>query len=133
MSYTRPLPRLDTVNRPFWAATADGKFMLQFCKNCGDTRYPPGPICPKCLSSNQDWKQASGRGTLESWVDFHRAYWDGFKGDLPYRVCLVKLEEGPVVVSNLIDKTDNLRMGQPVKVVFEKVTDEVTLPKFTVI
>jgi uncharacterized OB-fold protein len=133
MSYTKPLPRLDTVNRPFWTATADGKFMLQFCKNCGATRYPPGPICPKCLSSNQDWKPASGRGTLESWVDFHRAYWDGFKGDLPYRVCLVRLEEGPVVVSNLIDKTDNLRMGQPVKVVFEKVTDEVTLPKFTVI
>jgi uncharacterized protein len=133
MSYTKPLPRLDTVNRPFWIATADGKFMLQFCKDCGDTRYPPGPICPKCLSSNQDWKPASGRGTLESWVDFHRAYWDGFKGDLPYRVCLVKLEEGPVVVSNLIDKTDNLRMGQPVKVVFEKVNDEVTLPKFTVI
>jgi uncharacterized protein len=132
MSYTKPLPRLDTVNRPFWAATKDGKFMLQFCKDCGDTRYPPGPVCPKCLSSNQDWKQASGRGTLESWVDFHRAYWDGFKGDLPYRVCLVKLEEGPVVVSNLVDKTDNLRMGQPVKVVFDKVTDNVTLPKFTV-
>ena len=132
MSYTKPLPRLDTVNRPFWAATKDGKFMLQFCKDCGDTRYPPGPVCPKCLSSNQDWKQASGRGTLESWVDFHRAYWDGFKGDLPYRVCLVKLEEGPVVVSNLVDKTDNLRMGQPVKVVFDKVTDDVTLPKFTV-
>jgi uncharacterized protein len=132
MSYTTPLPRLDTVNRPFWAATKAGKFMLQFCKDCGDTRYLPGPICPKCLSSNQDWKQASGRGTLESWVDFHRAYWDGFKGDLPYRVCLVKLEEGPVVVSNLVDKTDNLRMGQPVKVVFDKVTDDVTLPKFTV-
>jgi uncharacterized protein len=132
MSYTKPLPRLDTVNRPFWAATKDGKFMLQFCKDCGDTRYPPGPVCPKCLSSNQDWKQASGRGTLESWVDFHRAYWDGFKGDLPYRVCLVKLEEGPVVVSSLVDKTDNLRMGQPVKVVFDKVTDDVTLPKFTV-
>jgi uncharacterized protein len=132
MSYTKPLPRLDTVNRPFWAAAKDGKFMLQFCKDCGDTRYPPGPVCPKCLSSNQDWKQASGRGTLESWVDFHRAYWDGFKGDLPYRVCLVKLEEGPVVVSNLVDKTDNLRMGQPVKVVFDKVTDDVTLPKFTV-
>ena len=85
------------------------------------------------LKSRQSWKEASGRGTLESWVDFHRAYWDGFKGDLPYRVCLVKLEEGPVIISNLVDKTDNLRMGQPVRVVYEKVTDEVTLPKFTVV
>ena len=133
MSYGKPLPRLDTLNKPFWAAAHEGKFMLQFCEDCGDTRFPPGPVCPKCLSSKQSWKQASGRGTLESWVDFHRAYWDGFKGELPYRVCLVRLEEGPVVVSNMVDRTDNLRMGQPVRVVFENVTDEVTLPKFTVI
>ncbi len=131
MSYNKPLPRLDTDNKPFWAATKDGKFMLQFCKDCGDTRFPPGPVCPKCLSPEQDWKPASGEGTLESWVDFHRAYWDGFKDELPYRVCLVRLAEGPVVVSSLVDKTDNLRMGAPVKVVFDAVTDEVTLPRFT--
>jgi uncharacterized OB-fold protein len=131
MSYNKPLPRLDTLNRPFWAAAKEGRFMLQICKACGDTRFPPGPVCPKCLSSDQDWKPASGKGTLESWIDMHRAYWDGFKGELPYRVCLVRLEEGPVVVSNLVDKTDNLRMGQPVKVVFDQVTEDVTLPKFT--
>jgi len=133
MSYNKPLPKLDTDNRPFWAATKQGKFMLQFCRDCGDTRFPPGPVCPKCLSSNQDWKEASGKGTLESWVDFHRAYWDGFKGELPYRVCMVRLEEGPIVVSNLTSKTDNLRMGQPVQVVYEAVTDEVTLPKFALV
>ena len=131
MSYTKPLPRLDTLNKPFWAATREGKFLLQYCEDCGDTRFPPGPVCPKCLSSRQAWKEASGRGTLESWVDMHRAYWDGYKGELPYRVCLVKLEEGPIVVSNLTDKTDNLRAGQPVKVVYEAVTEDVTLPKFT--
>jgi uncharacterized OB-fold protein len=131
MVYNKPLPRLDTVNPPFWEGAKNGKLMLQKCPACGDIRFPPGPVCPKCLSSNQDWKEASGKGTLESWIDMHRAYWDGFKDSLPYRVCLVKLEEGPVVVSNLIDKTDDLRMGQPVKVVFEAVTDDVTLPKFT--
>lgn len=133
MSYDKPLPELDTLNTPFWAGTKEGKFLLQCCAACGDTRFPPAPICPKCLSSDQTWKAASGRGTLESWVDFHRAYWDGFKGDLPYRVCLVRLEEGPIVVSNLVDKTDNLRMGQPVKLVYEAVTDTVTLPKFTIV
>jgi uncharacterized protein len=134
MSYHKPLPRLDTLSKPFWAATKEGRFMLQFCEDCGDTRFPLGPVCPKCLSARQNWKQESGRGVLESWVDFHRAsYWDGFKGELPYRVCLVRLEEGPVVVSNLVGKTDNPRMGQPVKVVYEKVTDEVTLPKFTLV
>ena len=107
--------------------------MPQFCEECGGTRYSPGPVCPQCLSFRRGRKEASGRGTLESWVDFHRACWDGFKGGLPYRVCLARLEEGLVIVSNLVDKTTNLRMGQLVRAVYEKVTDKGTLPKFTVI
>lgn len=131
MSYNKPLPKLDTLNRPFWAAAKEGKLLLQHCPSCGDVRFPPGPVCPKCLEGDQDWIESSGKGVLESWIDMHRAYWDGFKDDLPYRVCLVRLEEGPVVVSSLVDKTDNLRMGAPVKVVFDAVTEEVTLPRFT--
>ena len=131
MSYNKPLPRLDTLNKPFWAAAKEGKLLLQQCPACGDTRFPPGPVCPKCLEGDQIWIEASGQGTLESWIDMHRAYWDGFKDDLPYRVCLVRLAEGPVLVSNLVDKTENLRMGAPVRAVFDAVTDDVTLPKFT--
>jgi uncharacterized OB-fold protein len=133
MSYKKPLPRLDTLNKPFWAAAREGKLVLQHCPSCGDSRFPPGPVCPKCLAGEQDWVEASGRGVLESWVDMHRAYWDGFRDDLPYRVCLVRLAEGPVVVSNLVDKTDNLRMGAAVRVAFDAVTDEVTLPKFALV
>jgi uncharacterized OB-fold protein len=133
MNYNKPLPRLDTLNKPFWAAAREGRLLLQHCPSCGDTRFPPGPVCPKCLAGDQAWIEASGKGTLESWIDMHRAYWDGFKDDLPYRVCLVRLEEGPVMVSNLVDKTDNLRMGAPVKVVFDAVTEDVTLPKFTLV
>jgi uncharacterized OB-fold protein len=131
MSTNKPLPRLDTLNKPFWAAAKEGKLLLQQCPACGDTRFPPGPVCPKCLEGDQIWIESSGQGTLESWIDMHRAYWDGFKDDLPYRVCLVRLAEGPVLVSNLVDKTENLRMGAPVRVVFEAVTEDVTLPKFT--
>ena len=133
MDYNKPLPRLDTLNKPFWAAAKEGRLLLQHCPACGDVRFPPGPVCPKCLEGDQDWIEASGKGTLESWIDMHRAYWDGFKDELPYRVCLVRLEEGPVVVSNLVDKTENLRMGAPVQVVFEAVTGDVTLPKFSLV
>ena len=83
------------------------------------------------MAGDQTWIEASGGGTLESWVDMHRAYWDGFKDDLPYRVCLVRLEEGPVVVNNLVGEADNLRIGAPVRVVFDAVSQDVTLPKFT--
>jgi uncharacterized protein len=133
MSYNKPLPRVDTLTAPFWAAAKQGKFLLQHCPSCGDIRFPPGPVCPKCLAGNQDWIEASGNGVIESWIDMHRAYWDGFKGDLPYRVCLVRLEEGPVIVSSLVDKTENIRMGAPVRVVFDAVTEDVTLPKFTLV
>jgi uncharacterized protein len=133
MSYNKPLPRPDTTNGPFWAGARQGKLMLQYCKACGDTRFPPSHICPNCLSSDQDWKEASGKGTLQSWIDMHRAYWDGYKGEIPYRVALIQLEEGPIVVSNIDNNSDNLRLGQPVTVVFDAVTDDVTIPKFTLV
>lgn len=131
MTYNKPLPHIDALNAPFWAAAKEGRLVLQHCPACGDVRFPPGPVCPKCLAGDQGWVEASGNGTLESWIDMHRAYWDAFKDELPYRVCLVRLEEGPVMVSNLVGKAGVLRMGAPVKVVFDAVTDEVTLPKFT--
>lgn len=131
MSYDKPLPRIDTLNQPFWDAAKQNRLVVQCCSACADTRFPPSPVCPRCLSPDQTWKQASGRGTLQSWVEFHRAYWDGFKPDLPYRVCLVQLEEGPLLVSNLVGSDETAKLGAPVQVVFEPVTDAITLPKFT--
>lgn len=131
MGYDKPLPRIDTLNQPFWDAAKQNRLVVQCCTACGDTRFPPSPVCPQCLSPKQTWKQSSGRGTLQSWVAFHRAYWDGFKADLPYQVCLVQLEEGPLLVSNLVGSDEKAKLGAPVRVVFEPVTDEITLPKFT--
>lgn len=129
MSYNKPLPKIDTLNKPFWDAAKQGRLVVQHCTACNDLHFPPGPVCPQCLSSDQDWQDVSGQGTLEGWVDFHRAYWDGFREMLPYRCCLVKLAEGPLLVSNLVDDSDP-KFGAAVRVVFETVTDEVTLPKF---
>ena len=130
MSDTKPLPRIDMLNKSFWDAARLGKLLLQQCPACGDTRFPPGPVCPECLAGDQDWIESAGQGTLESWIDMHRAYWDGFKNDLPYRVCLVRLREGPLLVSNLVGPAGNPRLGAPVKVVFEATDNEITLPKF---
>jgi uncharacterized OB-fold protein len=129
MSDTRPLPRIDALNRPFWDAAREHRLVVQHCTACDDRHFPPGPVCPRCLSEDQDWQPVSGHGTLEGWVEFHRAYWDGFKANLPYRCCLVRLTEGPVLVSNLVGDQEP-RFGAPVRVVFEAVTDTVTLPRF---
>ena len=130
-AYAKPLPKIDPVNQRFWDHARDERLAVQRCDACGDVHFPPSPVCPNCLSEDQSWQVVSGRGTLESWVEFHRAYWDGFKDELPYGVCLVRLAEGPLLVSNLVGGDAGARLGAPVQVVFEKVTDTVTLPKFT--
>lgn len=127
----KPRPRIDTVSRGFWDNARAHRLSVQRCDDCGDVHFPGSPVCPKCLSEAQSWVPVSGRGTLLSWVRFHRAYWDGFRTDLPYLVALVGLEEGPMLVSNIVGATpEDLTIGMGVEVVFEAVDDDLTLPKF---
>jgi uncharacterized OB-fold protein len=128
--YAKPLPRLDPLNRPFWEHAREGRLAVQVCDACGHRHFPPSPVCPNCLAADQHWQPVSGRGTLESWIDVHRAYWPGFADELPYRVCLVRLEEGVLLVSNLAGDSSEARLGAPVQAVFEPATAEITLPKF---
>jgi uncharacterized protein len=121
------------LNEKFWALAGQSVFSLKTCSACGHQHMPESPVCPQSLSADQDRLPASGEGVLESWADFHRAYWDGFKAELPYQVCLVRLKEGPLFVSNLIDDRRELRIGLPVRVVFTKVTEDIALPHFTLV
>lgn len=130
VAQSKPQPRITPLNKPFWDYALKGIYALQRCDACGDAHVPESPVCPRCLSDRQSWKPASGKGTLESWADFHRAYWDGFKDELPYRTCLVRLDEGPLVVSNLVGDQAGIRIGARVHVVFEAVAEGVALPKF---
>ncbi len=58
-------------------------------------------------------------------------YHPSFASEAPYAVVAVELEEGPRMVTNLVDcKVEDIEIGLPVEVVFDDVTEEVTLPKF---
>ena len=131
MTYAKPLPVVTELSRPFWDMTRQSILSIQVCDKCGDRHYPEAPVCPKCLSDQQSWKPVSGKGSIWSWVVYHRGYWDSFKDDLPYTVAIVELDEGPLFATNLLpkDKRD-FNVGDRVEVVFEPVTDEITLPKF---
>lgn len=129
----KPRPRIDSVSRGFWDNARAGRLSVQRCDECADLHFPGSPVCPKCLSESQSWVPVSGRGTLLSWVRFHRAYWDGFHADLPYLVALVGLEEGPMLMTNIVGAApEDLKIGQGVEAVFDKVDEEVTLPKFRI-
>jgi uncharacterized OB-fold protein len=125
----RPLPDQDSA--PFWAGCREGRLLLQVCPDCRAPRYPPRPMCPACGTIGADWVAASGRGKVYSWVVPHHPVHPALVDAVPYGVVLVELDEGPRMVSNLIDtEPDEIAVDQRVEVVFEKVDDELTLPKF---
>ncbi|PZW48065.1 hypothetical protein C8P66_10669 [Humitalea rosea] len=129
----KPRPHINAISRGFWENCRRGILSVQRCDDCGHQHYPGAPVCPSCLSSRQSWAPISGRGTLVSWVRFHRAYWDSFRADVPYAVCLVKLDEGPLMLSNFAgDAPAEPTIGALLEVVFEKVDSDLTLPKFRV-
>jgi uncharacterized OB-fold protein len=88
-------------------------------------------VCPRCLDARFAWEPVSGRGRVFSFVVFHQVYHRAFAADVPYNVALVQLEEGPFMFSNVVGiANDDLRCDLPVTVVFDRVTDGLTLPRF---
>jgi uncharacterized OB-fold protein len=126
--YIKPLPELDKINRPYWEAAKLHKLVLQRCQQCGNYRFPPVEICPYCHSSQMDWMRASEYGKVYTWTVIHQAFHLAFTGEVPYAVVAVELEEGPRLITNLVNcKLEEIQVDMPVEVVFRDVTEEITL------
>jgi uncharacterized OB-fold protein len=127
----RPIPRVTPELAPFFEAARRGQLVVQKCESCGTLRFPPHPLCSRCLSAEASWKPVSGRGEVYSFNVMHQVYHPAFAPEIPYAVVLIKLEEGAKMLSNLVGiKPSEIKCGMPVEVVFERLSDEVTLPKF---
>lgn len=128
---TMPRPRPPTTRDTQWwfDAAKDGKLLIQRCKDCGTLRHPPGPACASCHSFEWDTVEASGRGTVYSYVVVHHPQAPMFEYPLP--VVLVELEEGTRLVSNIIDcPPDEVEIGMAVECELVAFDDELTLPQF---
>ena len=129
--YNRPLPTPSKLTAPYWEAAKNHEFKLQKCDECGHIWFPPSVCCPQCLSERFTWTTMSGRGRIWSWIDMWQMYYRGFLDERPYAVAYVELEEGPRLMSSIVGMVGSeLRVGMPLEVVFDDVTDEITLPKF---
>ena len=130
-SYAKPLPIVDVASEPYWEAAKRHEFVAQRCDDCGRLRFPPTPSCWFCLSPKTTWAQLSGRGTVWSFILMHQLYYPAFADELPYPVAVIETEEGVRLISNLVEVArEDIEIGMAVEVVFDDVTDEVTLPKF---
>jgi len=125
----RPRPSTNLDNQFFFDGAKDGKLLIQKCSSCGALRHPPGPMCPSCRSLEWATIEASGRGTVYSFVTNHYPQVPSF--DYPLNVSLIELEEGVRLVSNVVGvEADAVEIGMAVEVEFTAFDDELTLPQF---
>ena len=125
----RPRPAVNRDNAFWFEAAAERRLVIQRCASCGTLRHPPGPCCPECRSFAWDVVEASGRGTLYSYVVAHHPRHPAF--DYPLLVAVVELAEGTRLISNLVGVApDDVAIGMPVALDWVQPDPDLTLPVF---
>jgi hypothetical protein len=126
------MPTPTRESQPYWDGMREGKLMLQHCALCGKVRHYPRPVCPHCFSMESEYKPAPLTGKLHTWTVCHHPFNFFFKASAPYIVALVDMDAGVRINAPLrgVDAA-SLKIGQPLKLAFEPVNTEITLPFFT--
>jgi uncharacterized OB-fold protein len=135
------LPAIGEDEAPFWEAARAGELRIQRCGSCERLRFPPRPMCPWCHSIESDWALMSGEGTIYSYVVPHPPLLPQFQSLAPYGVILVTLAEDPTIrlVGNLVERAGDpinvvdphsIEIGAAVRVVFDRVTEEIAIPRW---
>jgi uncharacterized OB-fold protein len=141
MSPERLLPPVDVESAPFWEGARRGELRVQCCGETGRLIFPPRARSPFASRLPPEWTSVSGHGTIWSYVVPHPPLLPQFAELAPYNVILVALAEDPTLrlVGNLVVRAGGrineidpktLRIGAPVRVVFERVTDEIHMPRW---
>ncbi|MEV7400187.1 bifunctional MaoC family dehydratase N-terminal/OB-fold nucleic acid binding domain-containing protein [Streptomyces sp. NPDC091267] len=130
----RPRPVINRDNAGFWEGVAAHQLLLQRCGACRTLRFPWLPGCNACGSPEWESVEASGEGTVFSYVVMHHPPFPAFSPSEeagPYAVALIDLAEGVRMVSNVIGvPCDKVRVGMPVRLEFLRTDPELELPVF---
>ncbi len=125
-----PLPVPTPISQPFWDAAKQHRLTLQRCAN-GHVFYYARSHCPKCLSNELTWFDASGEATIYSYTVARRPTAAEFEQDVPYVIGVIELAEGPRMTSLVVEMDpDAVKIGTPVQVVFDDVSEAIALPYF---
>ena len=126
----RPIPQPTPETQHFWDGTRSGELRLQRCTDCSRVYFPPRPFCPGCASRSVEVFRASGHARLYSYVINERR---GPGMEPPYAIAVVELEEGPRMMTNIVDTPQTpeaLQLDMPLEVTFTSLSDEIALPQF---
>jgi len=125
-----PHPTIET--QPFWDATAQGRIDLAKCDVCGFIPFYPRLICPDCQSTSMTWTTMSGQGTIYSYSVTRAGVSRTWKEHLPFVLAYVQLDEGPMMLTNIVDcDVDAVEIGAPVTAVFDDTGEGTAIIRFT--
>lgn len=126
---TLPVPTEET--RPYWEGCCAHELRIQQCGACGHFQFYPRLYCTACMSEQVAWVRASGRGRVVSFTVVYRPVTAAFAADVPYVVALIRLDEGPQLMSNVVGcEPERVTIGMAVTVTFEDWSEDVSVPKF---
>lgn len=136
-AYTKPLPDLRPEGEAFWAGTKEHKLLLPTGPD-GKPFWYPRALTPGTLEE-VTWTESKGEGEVYTYSVHFIGPSKAYKGDPPHIVVLIDLDEGVRMMSLLVKDEpgypsldpEDVKIGMRVRVVFDDVTDEITLPKFT--
>lgn len=129
-SFTYPRWSLET--KPYWDGCMRGELLYQQCAKCREVIFHPRAVCPYCLSSDVTWIGSKGRGTIYSFTAQHIPLHRERPGRLPRFVGIAELDEGFHMFTEFDPDGFDLRIGSPIAVYFDRVAENLTLPKFRV-
>lgn len=128
-----PIPQITPDTRDFWQACREYRLVVQRCKQCNAFRFAPVPVCHNCNSFEFENVQSKGIGDVFTWTVTYRSVHPAADAALPFNIVVVRLADcgGAMITSNLLDtQPDEIVAGTQVQVVWDRINDEITLPRF---
>jgi len=127
----RPLPEVSPLTEPFFRAAREHRLLIQRCKSCSEHQFPPELNCTLCGHDEVEWAEVSGRATLYTWTLAHLPLLPAFAQSPPWAVVAVELEEGPRMVTRLLDvPTEDYCFDLALRADFEDIDDKISLVVF---
>lgn len=135
--YPVPLkdPYADETTQPFWDYALQGKLSASKCRTCGTCLMPPQPRCFVCQGKEFEQTVLPGTGTIYTFTVVRHPLRPGLDEAVPYVSGIIELDgtqgAGARVQANIVNcDPEKVRIGQKVKVLFEKVSETYAVPRF---
>lgn len=130
-----PRPAADWETRAWWEGCGRGELVLQRCNSCDIVQFRPRAVCAKCLSNDLEHFVASGRGHIYTFTVTYQNQVPPFREACPYVLAYVELEEGPRLMTNIVEcDPESVTVGMPVVADFQAVEskhgDVFAVPRF---